>query len=179
MNDLKLQQLIRTAKGRDPDAFTELIRFYMKDLYRAAIAILRNDEDAADAIQETILTCWEKLQTLKNPNYFKTWLTRILIHHCYDIRRTAGRYVSLEQQEELAQEGVYETSVYDPPNREFKELLEVLGEKYRVILTLYYGLGYSAAEIGELLHLPAATVRTRLARGRKKLKEYYEKEQES
>ena len=49
-------KLIQKAKRRDPDAFTELMNLYMKDMYRTAIAILMNDEDAADAIQETILT---------------------------------------------------------------------------------------------------------------------------
>ena len=56
--------LIQKSKGRDPDAFTELIQTYMKDMYRIAISILLNDEDAADAIQETILACWEKIETL-------------------------------------------------------------------------------------------------------------------
>ena len=70
----ELLQLIRKAKAKDPDAFSSLIYFYMKDLYRVAISILMNDEDAADAIQDTILGCWEKLQTLKEEKYFKTWI---------------------------------------------------------------------------------------------------------
>ena len=65
MQKKELLQLIRKAKAKDPDAFSSLIYFYMKDLYRVAISILMNDEDAADAIQDTILGCWEKLQTLK------------------------------------------------------------------------------------------------------------------
>jgi len=166
MNDLQLQQLIHKAKGHDPDAFTALVGFYMKDLYRVAISILRNDEDAADAIQETILTCWEKLGTLHQPEYFKTWLTRILIRHCYDIRKSSLQYTTMESLEEPV--------TYNPDTLEFREILDHLGEKYSIILTLYYTMGYSAAEIGKLLHLPAATVRTRLARGRKKLKDYYQ-----
>ena len=70
MQDKKIEYLIREAKGRDPDAFTELMQFYMKDMYRDAIAILRNDEDVADAVQDTILVCWQKLHTLKNDKLF-------------------------------------------------------------------------------------------------------------
>ena len=51
MQKKELLQLIRKAKAKDPDAFSSLIYFYMKDLYRVAISILMNDEDAADAIQ--------------------------------------------------------------------------------------------------------------------------------
>ena len=46
----------------------------MKDMYRTAVAIVMNDADAADAIGDTILACWEKLETLKNNAYFKTWM---------------------------------------------------------------------------------------------------------
>ena len=70
----KLLQLIRKAKAKDPDAFSSLIYFYMKDLYRVAISILMNDEDAADAIQDTILGCWEKLQTLRKKNILRPGL---------------------------------------------------------------------------------------------------------
>ena len=45
-----------------------------------------NDEDAADAIQKTILTCWERLSSLRDNKLFKTWMTRTLINKCYDIR---------------------------------------------------------------------------------------------
>ena len=56
----EIERLVRRAKKRDPDAFTELMQLYEKDMYRTASAILAQDADIADAIQETILTCWEK-----------------------------------------------------------------------------------------------------------------------
>ena len=73
----------------------------MKDMYRIAIAILMNDEDAADDLQDTILTCFEKLYTLKKAEYFKTWMTRILINHCYDIIRGKPICENIELYEEL------------------------------------------------------------------------------
>ena len=57
-----------------------------------------NDEDAADAMQDTILTCFEKIHTLKNPEYFKTWMTRILINECNKIHR---HYKNFSRAEEL------------------------------------------------------------------------------
>ena len=157
--------LIQKSKGRDPDAFTELIQTYMKDMYRIAISILLNDEDAADAIQETILACWEKIETLKHDAFFKTWLIRILINKCYDIKKAQEKIIPMEEFEEPSTEDSY--------NLELKEALYTLDVKYRIILMLYYGEGYRIHEIAKLLNIPKSTVQTRLDRGRKKLRSYY------
>ena len=77
-----MRLLIKKAKQQDKAAFLQLMEQQEKDLYRIAKAILKNDEDVADAMQETAQTCWEKIGTLKKEEYFKTWLTRILINHC-------------------------------------------------------------------------------------------------
>lgn len=157
--------LIKKAKRRDADSFTELMQLYMKDMYRVALAVLMNDEDVADAIQDTILICWEKIDTLKNSSYFKTWLTRILLNKCYDIRKAAKNIVELEAYEEPA--------VYDEYNLELKEALASLAEKYRIIMTLFYSEGHSVEQIADILKIPKSTVQTRLARGREKLANGY------
>ncbi len=166
MQGKKTEHLIKKAKKRDSEAFVELMQLYQKDMYRIALAILMNDEDAADAIQDTILTCWEKLYSLKHAQYFRTWMTRILMNKCYDIRQKNACLTELAIYEEPAAEDRY--------NLEFKEALSVLDEKYRLILLLYYSEGYRIHEIAELLRLPKSTVQTRLQRGREKLaKDYY------
>ena len=161
MQEKELLQLIRKARSKDPDAFSSLIYFYMKDLYRVAISILMNDEDAAD----TILGCWEKLHTLKQEKYFKTWLTRILINHCYDMRKKQQRMTTMEDYEEPVAEDQY--------NVELKEALGQLDEKYRIVMVLYYSEGYQTGEIAELLEIPRSIVKTRLKRGREMLVAYY------
>lgn len=93
----EIEQLVRRAKKRDPDAFTELMQLHEKDMYRTASAILAQDADIADAIQETILTCWEKIDTLQKNRYFKTWMVRILINKCKDILRSVRRVVCVEE----------------------------------------------------------------------------------
>ena len=75
-----MEQLIRDAQKKNPDAFEQLIQGQMQMMYKIAKSILNSDEDAADAIQDTILACWEKLDSLKQERYFKTWLTRILVN---------------------------------------------------------------------------------------------------
>ncbi len=165
MQGRETEKLVEKAKRKEPDAFTELMQLYMKDMYKVALAILMNDEDAADAIQDTILVCWEKLDTLKYPRYFKTWMTRILIHKCYKLRKEARNVERLEEYEEPA--------VYDEYKIELMEALASLDEKYRIIMTLFYSEGYHIHEIAEILKIPKSTVQTRLSRGRAKLAGYY------
>lgn len=157
--------LVKRAQRRDKEAFCKLMNLYLKDMYRTAIAILANEEDAGDAMQDTILTCWEKLNTLKKTQFFKTWMTRILMNHCYDILRQKSVYVDLDKYEE--------TSTYDEYNIEFKEALDSIVEKYRLPIELFYGQGYKVKEIAELLSLPQNTIKTYLSRGRKQLAKFY------
>ena len=81
-----MNTLIRKAQHQDEESFVTLMESNAKDMYKIAYAILSNNEDVADAIQDTILSCWEKLHTLKQEEYFKTWMTKILINKCNDIR---------------------------------------------------------------------------------------------
>lgn len=160
MKAAEIRKLIAKAKEHDPDAFTLLMQYFAKDMYRTAIAILMNSEDAADAIGDTVLACWEKIGTLREERYFKTWMTRILINKCFDIKNQ--RVLSLEECEEIAASD----SDYI---KELKEILMQLDEKYRLPMMLFYGEGYKTAEIAQMLDIPKSTVQTRLARGRKKL----------
>lgn len=166
MQKNKTEHLIAKAKEREPDAFSQLMQLYMKDMYRVALAILMNDEDSADAIQDTMLTCWEKIHSLRQIEHFRTWMTRILINKCYDIRKKKELTIGLEDYAEPAREDYY--------NLELKEALSTLDEKYRIVLTLFYSEGYHIDEIARILKISKSTVQTRLQRGREKLaKNYY------
>ena len=170
----EVEQLVRRAKKRDPDAFTELMQLHERDMYRTASAILSQDADIADAMQETILTCWEKIDTLQKNRYFKTWMIRILINKCKDILRLGRRMVCVEELPEQETGSTVEVEA----NLEWKEALHGLDEKYRLIVVLFYAEGLRTAEIGKLLQLPDSTVRTRLARGREQLARYYAETEE-
>ena len=85
-----MRYLVKRAQQHDNQAFVELIESVKCDLYKVARGYLDSPEDIADAIQETIVTCYEKIGKLKEPKHFKTWLIRILMNKCNDIIR-AGR----------------------------------------------------------------------------------------
>ena len=159
--------LIDEAKKKDPDAFGQLVQENLQKMYRIAISILQNEEDAADAIQETMLKCWQKINQVRNEDYFETWLIRILINQCKDILKGRKRTVLVDDIPEAAQEDNY-------INTEWKAVLRGLHEKYRIVLELYYVEGFSTKEIATMLHITDASVRTRLVRGRKQLEQMFQ-----
>ena len=77
--------LIKKAQKQDTDAFIQLIEENKTALYKVAKSYLKNEEDIADAMQDTVLSAFEHIGELRSVTFFKTWLTRILINHCNDI----------------------------------------------------------------------------------------------
>ena len=167
--DFDIKLLIKKAKNRDPEAFTKLIDMHMQGMYKTARAILQNDEDAADAIQDTILACWEKMSNLNEERFFKTWLTRILINNCYGMIRRKKETTLIEDVfEEYADEQNYDL--------EWKEALDILSDDCRLIVVLFYSQGFHTNEIAKMLGMTDAAVRTKLSRARSRLKKYYREE---
>ncbi len=162
--------LVRKARKHDKNAFQKLMAQMAQPLYKTAKAILKNDDDVADAMQETALNCWEKIDTLKNDKYFKTWLTRILINNCYMICRQRSKMAEVEAIPEIW------SNDYGFANAEWKMFLDCLDEKSRLVIMLYYVQGYKTREIAEILNENENTIRGRLHVARKRLKAQYEKE---
>ena len=82
------------------EKFAELVLESEKTLYRVSMSMLKNETDCEDAVQTAILSAYEKLDTLKNEEYFKTWLVRILINDCNRQLRTKNRIISLSEYSE-------------------------------------------------------------------------------
>ncbi len=162
-----MNSLIRKAMHKDAEAFVQLMESHMQSMYKTAWVYLKNENDVADAIQETILNCYEKLDTLRNEKFFKTWMIRILINNCNNILRQRHKFTSTDK--EIVNE--YIEREYDLC--EWKEMLNSLGEKYRTIVLLYYSEGLKVKEISDLLQLNKNTVLTRLARAKEQLKKEY------
>ncbi len=168
-----MKNLVKKAQSGDKEAFITLMEEHKQTLYKIAISMLKNDADAADAIQDTVLSSYENLKGLREPKYFKTWLTRILINHCNRILKERGKMVPIEEHPEL------EGAQVDTSGREFLKLLNELEEQYRIVLLLYYVEGFSIKEIGAILDMNENTVKTRLSRGRNCFKKLYLKENPS
>jgi RNA polymerase sigma-70 factor (ECF subfamily) len=153
--------LVDRAKHGDKEAFTALIVPVGDRLYAVAYRILRDADRAEDAVQQTFLTAWRELASLRDDNRLEAWLFRMLVNACYaEIRHTRRwqpglRVVPLEPTVDDAQLSVARG---DELERAFRHLS---GEQ-RAVLVLTYYLGMSGAEVGAVLGLPAGTVRSRL-----------------
>ncbi|WP_427110322.1 RNA polymerase sigma factor [Lysinibacillus xylanilyticus] len=164
-----LKALVKKAKKGDGEAFVSLVKQYEDVLYRTASRLLNNDEDAADAMQDAIISAYEKLHTLKNDEYFNTWICKILINKCNGLLNK--------------NKNILEINEYLPPEKgndefqkiEFEDALNSLNEVYRLSLILYYIVGLNVKEISEFLKEPEGTIKSRLSRAKSILRNNYYK----
>lgn len=169
-----MNDLVKEAQNGDAEAFISLMEECKMMLRRVAFSYLGNDEDVADAIQDTILSAYENINGLKKVEYFKTWLIRILINHCTKIWRSNKRLVSFTEEYDS---GTYRSDIcysesgsFDKADLEFKELLYSLPEDSRTIFQLYYGERFTTREISDILDMKENTVKSRLRRGKEQLR---------
>ena len=163
----------KKAGGKDTmkrEQLGQLILASEDSMYHVAKSLLYNDADCQDAIQEAIAKAFDKIGTLKQDTYAKTWLLRILINECYGIMRKEKKIISLEvcEQEEPWMERQDYSDLY--------EALMGLTEEARLAVTLYYMEGYNIREIARMTKVTESAVKSRLARARTKLKEELSKE---
>ena len=147
------------------EAISRMVAEYSPMLLRLAAARLPSTADAEDAVQEAFLRLLTAAPVFRDAGHEKAWLIRATLHRASDLRREAERRnLPLEEAASAAGEE-------DGRLRELRNAVRALPEKYGAIIHLHYYEGYSIKEIGSLLGLPAATVGTRLARGRERLRQ--------
>lgn len=147
-----------------------IVTEYSPMLLRLAGTRLSCTADAEDAVQEVFLKLVSSSLVFRDAEHEKAWLIRTTLHRASDIRRRAER-------KNLPLEEAAEAAAPEPMESDYVlDAVRALPEKYGAALYLHYYEGYSAKEIGKLLGLPAATVGTRLARGRERLRKSLKEE---
>ena len=154
----------------DKREFSRRVLAMENRLYRISCGLLRNPQDRLDAAQEAVIRAWERIGNLRKPEYFETWLTRILINVCYDMLRARKNVVPLE---ELAEQPAPEGA-----DGELHDAIQKLNRELRIVVVLHYMEGYKLREIAEILEIPVGTVKTRLARAKKELREQLEERED-
>ena len=149
------------------NAFAESILNQRQSLYRLALSMLHNQAQAEDAVAETIYRAYAGRHRLRKPDKLKAWLFQILVNQCRSQLRKKSREIQLE---ELLQE-----PSESEPQYGLWELVQQLPDNQQSVIVLYYYEGYSIREIAKLLKLSEGNVRTRMSRGREKLKQWLEK----
>ena len=132
-------------------------------LYRVTCSLLQEHADREDAVQSAIEKAWRKRHTLREESRLQPWVVRILVNECYLILRRQKREAPIEALPDLpAPEGA-DPDLY----RFFTRLPDTL----RLTMVLHYVEGYDVKEIARIQRIPAGTVKSRLMRGREKMKQ--------
>jgi RNA polymerase sigma-70 factor (ECF subfamily) len=156
--------VLRAARG-DHDAFTALAAEAFDRLHRTARLILRNDDQAADAVQEALVAAWLHIRAVRDPDRFDAWLRRLLVHACYREarRRKRGAMVEIrvESQDAAAViDAAAAVAQRDQLDRAFRRLTP----ERRAVLVMHHHLGLADGETAAALDIPIGTVKSRRSR---------------
>lgn len=175
-NEIKL---IDNAINGDINSFEKLIKKHQKFAYNVALKYLKDPVDAEDATQESLIKAFRYLKSFNKNSKFSTWLYRIVINTCKDeLRKHKKDQDSYSLDNEDNYINAIEDESYEPlKNAENKELgknlhkaIEKLELTYKDVIILCDMKDYSYQEISDILEIPIGTVRSRISRGRKKLR---------
>ena len=173
---------IQLALHQDVNAFNRLVEAYERLAYSVAYRMLRDEEQAADAVQESFIKAYRALHTFQGGS-FKSWLMRIVTNTCYDAlrarkRRDTSNLDDLPEGEEYA---AYLTDPAESPaafaermelNQLIEQAIAALPDDQRLVILLCDVHGYAYEEIAEITGVPMGTVKSRISRARGKLREY-------
>jgi RNA polymerase sigma-70 factor (ECF subfamily) len=177
-------QLIAQALAGQTAAFGQLVQKYQDRLYHTVVHVVGNAEDAKDAVQETFVQAFLKLESFHGASAFYTWLYRIAFNVSITHQRKRGARRSAEQialtDGNLRSSAEGQTRLADSPSekmereercRQVRHAIAQLPEEHRVVLVLREMDGCCYETIAEILDLPVGTVRSRLHRARMQLRE--------
>ena len=170
--------LVKRAVKGDIQAFEELISIYEDRLYREAFLRCKHEEDAKEIIQEAIYKAFKSLNTLKDPNYFKTWISRIVINVSNDYLKKKGMVDLEHDMNSIKKEIVLNDSV--EVKIDLYNAIDELEDKYKDAIILRYIEDLKVEEISKILDRPINTIKTHIRKAtsemKKLLKEGYDNE---
>jgi RNA polymerase sigma-70 factor (ECF subfamily) len=163
--------LVERAQRGDRDAYEQLTRDAARRLFLVASRLLRDNDAAEDAVQQTLVTIWRDLATLRDPDRFEAWTYRIVVRACREESRRHRRMgitvVDLSDSMAAAGDGIADVALRDQLGRAFDRL----SHDHRTVIVLHHLIGLPLGEIAEILDIPYGTVGSRLHRARRKLRQ--------
>ncbi len=149
----------------------ELAAMYQDNLFAVAFNICQNTQDAEDVIQDTFVQYYTTKKEFDNEEHIRAWLIRVAVNKAKNVTRTFWR------RNKVSIEDFMETLAFETPkSKTLFETVMQLPKKYRIVIHLYYYEDYSVGEIAKILKLSESNVKTRLMRGRAKLREVLKEE---
>ena len=155
--------------ARPADAIERIIHVYGTPLYRLCLVMLGNESDAEDAVQDTFIRFLQKAPRFEDDEHQKAWLITVAANRCRDLLRARKRQGQIDP-------GLVQEVRAEVPDSGILEALMTLPEKFRLVLVLHYVEGYRVEEIARIVGKTPSAVKMRLQKGRRLLKEAYQKE---
>jgi RNA polymerase sigma-70 factor (ECF subfamily) len=171
------RDLVVRAQQGDAEAFSLLAADAIDRLHGVAYRILRDSDRADDATQQALMSAWDHLRSLRDPDHWDAWTYRIVVHAAYRearrerVRREAIRWMVPEQR--VASESSEAVADRD----ELEQAFRALSPEHRAVLTLRYYADLPFAEIAEILGVPVGTVGSRLHHATRNMREALRREQ--
>lgn len=166
MNTEEQLRLVKKAVKGNPDAYGKLIAEHQEYLYKMAYLYMHNEDLALDVVGTTMLNAYQNIRSLKEPKYFKTWITRILIRTAQNELKNTVYYSELDK---AALPDRY-TGVSLEEKCDLNSAIEQLSEKHRTVIYLKYFSEFTVKEIAFVMNMPEGTVKAYLSRAREELK---------
>ena len=173
------QNWIQSARNGDQAAFGQLVIKYQKWVYALTVRMCPTPELAEEAAQETFLSAWQGLPFFRGDSAFSTWLYRLASNACVDLLRKEGRHQGPSLDDEAVSAEVPDTRPTPEAAAEQKELraqieagLRTLSPEHREVLILREIQQLSYDEIADALSLDLGTVKSRISRGRRQLRNF-------
>ena len=170
---------VKKAKEGDVNEIGNIIQENVQAMYRVAFGILKNEDEIYDAISNTTIIVFEKIASLKKEEFFKTWLTRILINECYKIYNQNKKVIYLENCTSESLDNLQYTEKDRLEEQDARNLLKNLSKDLKETVMLYYFEDFSVKEVAEILNIPEGTVKSRLSKARKDLEKILIKNEEA
>src|SRR5262245_59491332 len=181
MSDLPDDRLVELVRQKDRQAFEALMRRHNRRLFRVARSVLRDGDAAEDAVQETYLRAYTKLDTYRPEGKFGAWLTRVALNEALLLRRRtrndtvsfddAGKEALLADESNASEAPTAEQYVEAAHARALLEhAIDSLPENFRMVFVLRVVEGLDVRETSECLEINPTTVRTRLFRAQRQLR---------
>lgn len=165
----RIESLAKKAARGNVNAYGALITYYQDYLYRVAFLYVKNEDLALDAVGECILEAFRSIRTLQKPEYFKTWLTRILIRCSARVFKQTIVCAPTDMTDTI-QPAAPEPSVMPEEKWDLYDAIDVLPEKYRTVIILRYFSDLSIREIASVMEIPEGSVKSYLNRAKAALR---------
>jgi RNA polymerase sigma-70 factor (ECF subfamily) len=168
-------EIVKAARKGDDESFYQLIDTHKDRLFRIAYAYLHNEQDTLEAIQETTFRAYVKLRALRKPEYFRTWLIRILINYCNDELKRRRRQSAQAADARITEDE--DLTEHHVERIRLEGALDSLEPKLKQIVILKYFEDLTIREIAKVLRRPDNTVKTWLYKALVSLNRHMRKEE--